>query len=155
MTRSDRQDPETTSRPERTHGEPRQTRSIRFSDSEWTLIETAAARHRLAAAELVRSGALALAEARLCEHPPGSLSPGHVALIEATYRAVHLLVTLATRKLRYQEIDDLVGAAHSAMIEAIGGPDRTVPGEAPSAGRQQPNDEAQRVPDGAPGYRRP
>ena len=119
MTGNAQQDPGTRKRIEPNRGAPRHSRSIRFSASEWTLIVQAAARRGLTAPELVRSGARALAEDRLFEHPPASLSPGHIALIEATYRAVHLLATLATRKMRYQEIDDLVGAAHNAMIEAI------------------------------------
>lgn len=152
MTRSDPQDPETRSRPERTHGEPRQTRSIRFSASEWTLIEQAAARQGLSAPEIVRASARALAEEKPSEQSPAALSPGHVALIEATWRAVHLLASLATRHMRYEDIDDFVGAAHNAMIETMNkGPDRTHPGEAPSAGRRQRNDKAGRVRGVVPG----
>lgn len=51
--------------------------------------------------------------------PPASLSPGHIALFEAAWRAVHMLATIATRQMRYQEIDELVGAAHNAMRETM------------------------------------
>lgn len=148
LTGSDRQEPVARNQLERNRGEPRQPRTIRFSDSEWSLIEQAAARHRLTAAEIVRSSALAFAEDRLFESPAASLSPGHIALVEATWRAVYLLATLATAKMRYEEIDDLVGAAHNAMIETMNkGPDRSAPGEeSSSAGRRKRNGETGPVP---------
>lgn len=148
MTRSDRQDPETTSRPERTRGETRQTRSVRFSDSEWNLIEYAAARYGLPAAELVRSGALAFAENRLSAHSPASLPPGHAALIEATYCAVHLLSALAIGQMRHEVIDRLADAAHKAMLETMeqepvrAAADRS----AASSARRQRDDKARQVP---------
>ena len=62
--------------------------------------------------ELVRSGARAFAEDRLGEHPPATLSPGHIALIKATYRAAHMLTMPNTEQLSQREFDELVGAAH-------------------------------------------
>ena len=149
LTRSDEQVPATRCPPGRTHGGPRRPRTVRFSDAEWTLIEQAAGRHGVTAAEFVRSGALALAGERLSRHPAAALSTGHLALVETTWRAVHLLTTLATRHLPCREIDDLVGAAHHAMLETMqNGPDRTVPGQAPSG-----HDKAGRARNAAPGYR--
>lgn len=119
------------------------------------MIEQVAVEHGITPAELVRVRTLALAERRLLDPPAASLSPGHIALIETTWRAVHLLATLATRNMPYQEIDKLVSAAHNAMRETMNSdPDRAVPGKAPTADRQQRHDEARPVPDGSPGYRR-
>lgn len=153
MTRSDRQDPETRSRPERTHGETRQTRSVRFSDSEWNLIEYAAARYGLPATELVRSGALAFVENRLSAHPPASLSPGHAALIEATYCAVHLLSALAIGQMRHEVIDRLADAAHKAMLETMEQePVRAAPDRSPSPARRKRDDKTRQVPGRSPKF---
>ncbi len=123
MTRNDRKDPETRNRSGTNLDNARRPHSIRFSDSEWSLIEQAAAQHGLTAGELVRSGALAAAEDRLGEPPPATLSPGHLALIEATYRAVYVLATLNREQLldagRENELDDVVAAAHDAMAETM------------------------------------
>lgn len=136
--RDDRPEAATGNHPDRNRGARRHPRTIRFSHSEWALVEQAAARLGLTPAELIRSCARAIAEQRLPEQAPASLSPGHLALIEATYRATHLLATLATRNLHYQEIDDLVAAAHNAMLEASGDrPDRTVRDQAPAVRRRQ------------------
>jgi len=154
--RDGRPDPATGNRADRNHAARRRRRSIGFADPEWTLIEQAAARKGLTAPELIRLGAVALAEERLFEHPPVppageplsepppvALSPGHIALIEATWRAVDLLATLATRQMTYHEIDTLLGAARNAMIEAMNkGPDRMPPEEAPAASRQKPGGKA-------------
>ena len=61
-------------------------------------------------------GALALAGDRLGEHPPATLSPGHIALIELTYRAAHTLTTLNTEQLREGDYDELLGAARETMV---------------------------------------
>ena len=152
MTRNDRQNPRAGSRLERNRGEPRLSHSIRFSDSEWSLIEQAADRQGLAAGELVRSSVLALVEDRL-DNPPASLSSGHVALIEATYCAVHMLSALATGQMRYQVIDRLADAAHNAMLETMKQePVRAVPDRSPSPTRQQRDDEARHVPGRSPRF---
>ncbi len=101
----------------------RRPRSIRFADSEWSLIERVAARHGISAGELIRSGALAAAEGRLGEPPPATVSPGHLALIETTWRMVYVLATLNRDRMldagRGEELDDLVAAARRTMIEAM------------------------------------
>ena len=48
-----------------------------------------------------------------------SFSPGHVALIEATYRAVHLLATMATQPMPYEEVDAMLGAAHPGLLATL------------------------------------
>ena len=93
MPRNDQKDREASNESSDDPDTARRPHSIRFSDSEWSMVEWAAARHGLSAGELVRSGALAGAEDRLGESLPATLSPGHIALIEATYRAVYMLAT--------------------------------------------------------------
>ncbi|MDE0497223.1 MAG: hypothetical protein OXH86_07705 [Acidimicrobiaceae bacterium] len=133
MTHHDQRNPQTGNHPDQHRGERRHPHSIRFSNSEWAMIEQVAVEHGITPAELVRVRTLALAEKRLLEPPADPLSPGHIALIEATWRAVHLLATLATRQMRYEDIDDLVGESHNAMRQTMtDDPDRADPGEAPS-----------------------
>ena len=123
MSRNEQKDPGTRNRSGENRSVARRPHSIRFSDSEWRLIEQAATRHGQSAGELVRSGALAIAEDRLGESPPATLSPGHLALIEATYRAVYVLATLNREQLldaeREKELDDIVAAAHEVMAETM------------------------------------
>ncbi len=85
MPGSDRKRSGTGSEPDRKRGDARKPRSIRFADSEWSLVERAAARQGIPAGEFARSGALAAAEDRLGEPPPATLSAGHAALIEEIY----------------------------------------------------------------------
>ncbi|MCY3732020.1 MAG: hypothetical protein OXF98_11820 [Rhodospirillaceae bacterium] len=123
MPRNDRKSLETANTSSESRTGARRPHSIRFADSEWQLIEQAAARHGLSPGELVRSGALAAAEDRLGELPPATLSPGHIALIEATYRAAYVLATLNRERLldagREKDLDELVAAAHNAMAETM------------------------------------
>ena len=150
-TRNDRQDDRTTNRPKRYSGARRYPHSIRFSDSEWAAIEQAAAGKGLSVSEFIRASLRALAGDQFFEPSPAALSPGHLALIEDTWRAVHLLATLATRQVSYRDIDDLIDAARNAMTETMNhGPDSTVPGEPPSASRAQRNVRAGPRPDAGP-----
>ena len=147
MTRSERQDPETRSRPERRHGIPRPLRSVPFSDTEWNLIEYAAARCGLPAEEIARSGALAFAENRLAAHSTAALSPGHVSLIEATYCAVHQLSALATREMRVLVLENLAEAARNTMLETMKQePVRAVLDRSPSSAGPKRDDETRHVP---------
>jgi len=101
----------------------RHSHSIRFSDSEWRLVEQAASRHGIPAGEFARSGALAAAEGQSSVSPEIRLSTGHAALIEAIYRAVYLLATVSRDKLveagREEEIDVIVAQARNAMAQVI------------------------------------
>lgn len=123
MARNDRRSPGTGSKAVESPSDARWPRSVRFSDSEWGLIERAAARQGIPAGELVRSGAVAAAEDRLGEPPPQTLSKGHAALIEAIYRSVYVMATLKREELldakRDQEVDDLVAAARRTMAETM------------------------------------
>lgn len=105
-------------------GDFRRSRTIRFSDSEWQLVEDAALRQGIPASQLVRTASLAAAEERL-DRPAGTaLSPGHVALIEDIYRGVYLLTTLRGQELlseeRKEELDEIVKDGRLAMAEALG-----------------------------------
>ncbi len=119
MPRRDRRKPATGGEPDEHRSDARKPRSVRFSHSEWKLIERAAARHGVPAGELVRSGALAAAEDRLGEPPPATLSAGHAALIEEIYRFAYVMATLRRNELldarRDDELDDLVEQAREAM----------------------------------------
>lgn len=140
MNRTHRPDPSTTGAPGRNPGEKRRAHSIRFTEAEWTGIEQAAARHGLTPSEVVRARALGFPDKPFHANMPASFSPGHVALVEATYRAVHLLATMATQPMPYEEVDALLGAAHHALLATLDEePAGAVPGESLSAGpRQRP-----------------
>jgi len=104
-------------------GDFRRSRTIRFSDSEWQLVEDAALRHGIPASQLVRAATLAAAEERL-DRPAGTaLSPGHVALIEDIYRGVYLLTTLRGQELirekRKKQLDSIVKDGRLAMKETM------------------------------------
>ncbi|MDE0030321.1 MAG: hypothetical protein OXU42_13080 [Deltaproteobacteria bacterium] len=123
MAQNDRKNSETGSKAAGKRSDVRRPHSIRFSDSEWRLIENAATRHGIPVGELVRSGALAIAEDRLGEALPATLSFGHLALIEATWRMAYVLATLARERMldagREKELDDLVAAARNVMKETM------------------------------------
>lgn len=123
MPRSDRKEPATGENPATTGGAARRHRSIRFSDSEWDLIQRAAARHGIPVAELVRSGAVAAAEDRLDEPPAATLSKGHAALVEEIYRLVYVMATLERDRLledsRGGKLDTLVAAARRSMAQTM------------------------------------
>ena len=120
MARNDRKSPGSGSKTAENRSDTRQPRSIRFSDSEWTLIEGPPRGKTFRPAS---SGAVAAAEDRLGESPPATLSAGHAALIEAIYRSVYVMVTLKRQELlddeRGEELDDLVAAAHRTMTETM------------------------------------
>ena len=107
----------------RNRGDARRPHSVRFSDAEWNLIERASARHGIPAGELVRAGATALAEDRLGEAPPATVSPGHLALIETMWRMVYVLATLNREQLldggRGEDLDELVDEAREVMKETM------------------------------------
>jgi len=123
MAKNDRNTPTSGRKHDPHRSDARQTHSIRFSDSEWDLIARAAARHGIPVGELVRSGAVAIAEERLGEPPPATLSKGHAALIEAIYRFVYVMATLDREELlngeRNEDLEDLVAAARRTMIETM------------------------------------
>ena len=123
MSRSDRISSGTGTKSSRKSGDARRPRSIRFADSEWNVIEQAALRHGIPAGELIRKAALALAEDRLGASPPATLTSGHLALIEATYRASFVRSVLDKEQLLEtrpeKDVDGLVDAARLAMEETM------------------------------------
>lgn len=123
MPRSDRKKSGTGNKPSPNRSDARRPRSVRFADSEWNVIEQAALRHGIPAGELVRAGALALAEDRLGESPPATLTPGHLALIEVMYRYVFIIATLNRQQLldagRAEEVGALVDAARKTMAQVM------------------------------------
>ena len=123
MARKDRKSRAKSNQSDARAGDPRRARSIRFSDSEWQLVEDAALRHGIPASQLVRAATLAAAEERL-DRPAGTaLSPGHVALIEDIYRGVYLLTTLRGQELirekRKKQLDSIVKDGRLAMKETM------------------------------------
>lgn len=100
------------------------SRTIRFFDSEWQLVEDAALRQGIPASQFVRAATLAAAEDRLDRSAGTALSPGHVALIEDIYRGVYLLTTLRGEELRRakreKELDSILEDGRMAMAEALG-----------------------------------
>ncbi len=138
MIRNRRPDPATTRSPGRNPGEKRRAHSIRFTEVEWTGIEQAAARHGLTPSEIVRARAPGLPDKPFHADMPASFSPGHVALIVAAYRAVHLLATMATQPMPYEEVDTLLGAAHHALLATLDEePIGAVPSESLSVEQRQ------------------
>ena len=123
MSRNDRKSSGTRNKPSPNRSDARRPRSIRFADSEWNLIEQAALRHGIPAGELVRAGALALAEDRLGESPPATLTSGHLALIEATYRSVYMMSTLKREELldagHQDDVEALVDASRKTMAQTL------------------------------------
>ena len=105
-------------------GDFRRSRTIRFSDSEWQLVEDAALRQGIPASQLVRAATLAAAEERLDRPAEAAVPPGYLALIEDIYRGVYLLTTLRGQELlrakREKELDEIVKDGRLAMAEALG-----------------------------------
>ena len=105
-------------------GDFRRSRTIRFSDSEWQLVEDAALRQGIPASQLVRAATLAAAEERLDRPAEAAVPPGYLALIEDIYRGVYLLTTLRGQELihakRKEELDEIVDDGRKAMAEALG-----------------------------------
>ena len=123
MARNDRKSPGAGKKTGVNRADARRSRSIRFADSEWKLIEKAAARQGIPAGEFARSGALAAAEERIGEPQPAVLSPGHLALIESTWRMAWVLATLNREQLldadRKDDLDELVTEAREVMRETM------------------------------------
>jgi len=105
-------------------GDPRRSRTIRFSDSEWQLVEDAALRQGIPASQLVRAVTLAAAEERLDRPAGAAITPGHLALIEDIFRGVYLLTTIRKEELlgekRNKQLDSILRDGRLAMADALG-----------------------------------
>ena len=103
--------PETGPEMEEKGGESRRARSIRFSDSEWEAVETAATERGMNAAEFARHVALGVASGRYAADR-NAFPLQYADLIERIFRSTHILVTLKREELiregRGAELDELV-----------------------------------------------
>ena len=120
MTKTDRIEPESGDAPTANPGAARRTRGIRFSDSEWQEVKTAAELHDVPAAEFVRTKILDIARGR-ADAAPGSLTP----LIERTFRYTFVLATHKldelTREGRGEEMEKLAREARAIQDRLQGG----------------------------------
>ena len=102
------------------YAETRTSRSIRFSDAEWKIVEEAASKSDVSPGEFVRDAALAIAEGDVGTDQ-GALPPGLVSLMESTYRGVFLLTTLKRdemfRQGRHEELDRMLEDARKSQSE--------------------------------------
>ena len=103
--------PESGPEPEEKGGETRRARSIRFSDTEWQAVATAAEARGMNAAEFARHAALGVASGRYGAEQ-GVLPPQFSEMIERIFRSTHILVTLKRDEMigegRGKELDELV-----------------------------------------------
>ena len=100
----------------------RKTRTIRFSESEWEEVRTAALAHGLPAAEFVRKRILALVRAPETAGAP-AISPPLAPLIERIFRYTWFLATERRDAMLHEgreaELERLVGEAR-AFQESLG-----------------------------------
>lgn len=101
----------------------RTPKTIRFSDPEWRLVENAAIKRGIPVAEYVRTVALDAAEGKFASSD-AVLAPGHIELLERTYRSVYILSTLKRDEMvcegRGSEMDTLVKAARESQKSLLG-----------------------------------
>ena len=98
--------------------ERRVPRSIRFSDSEWKLIERVAKERGMAAAELVRHVSVGIATGKFTEDSSGEFPtslPKIFQQVERIYNGVYMLATLKRdemlREGRQDELDRVINDA--------------------------------------------
>jgi len=101
--------------------ERRVPRSIRFSDSEWKLIEEEARERGMAASELVRHVSVGFVTGKFTTAPSGnfqSVFPIMADQIERIYNGVYLIATLKRdemlREGRQDELDKIVERAQKS-----------------------------------------
>ena len=96
----------------------RTPRTIRFSCSEWQVVEDAACQRDMSPSEYVRRAALDSLQSQSALDRV-SFSPALVELVKVTYRAAYILSTLKRdemiREGRTQEMDEVVRAAREAQ----------------------------------------
>ena len=122
MSESERTGAETGATPDEKQTDTRTPRAIRFSDSEWDEVKTAAAEHKIPAAEFVRDAALDLARNRNVVDP-AAMPPEIVALIERIYRSTYIVVTLKRdemlREGRGAELDEMIKLARETQATIL------------------------------------
>ena len=103
---------------------PRRSRTIRFSDSEWKQVETAAKKRAMTSAEFIRGAAISLS-GRDPAPDYAQLTPEIVALIESTYRYAFIVATLKRDELvrdgRGQEVENVINLARNAHTRILAG----------------------------------
>ena len=101
-------------KPDHKRGDARRSRTIRFSDREWELVENAAAERGIPAAEYVRTAALDAAEGRIV-----ALSAEIVETIRRIYRHTYIVSTLKRdemiREGRDDEMETAMGSARESQ----------------------------------------
>ena len=114
VTETDHGKPQSTGTPSPGRSGPRRTRGLRFSDSEWEEIRTAAEGDGLTVSEFVRDRLLAIARGNATAGSTESLA-SLAPLIERTFRYTWFLATRKRDEMiqegRREEIDSLVKEA--------------------------------------------
>ena len=122
MSENQRTDAETGVTPDEKQTDTRTPRAIRFSDSEWDEVKTAAAENKIPAAEFVRGAALDLARNRNVADS-AAMPPGIVALIERIYRSTYIVATLKRdemlREGREDELDEMIKLARETQATIL------------------------------------
>ena len=122
MSENERTDAETGATPDEKQTDTRTPRAIRFSDSEWDEVKTAAAEHKIPAAEFVRDAALDLARNKNIADS-AAMPPGIVALIERIYRSTYIVATLKRdempREGRGDELDEMIKLARETQATIL------------------------------------
>ena len=100
----------------------RTPRAIRFSESEWNRIKTAATQRGISISGFVRDAALQRAAER-AEEESASFSPRIEELIEHTFRYAFILTSIRRDELigegRQKMVDDVVERARAAQAELL------------------------------------
>lgn len=121
--------PETVDAPADRAGDPRKTRGIRFSESEWEEVKAAAQRHDVPAAEFVRETILEIARGRVSLGGGADLAT-LAPLIERTFRYTWMLATHRRDELieagRGEEVEKLVEAARELQESLQAGRKRSL-----------------------------
>ena len=97
--------------PDEKPADPRKSRTVRFTDSEWDEVKSAAEAHDLPAAEFVRERMLAIARNPSADAIPTDLVP----LIKRTFRYAYMIATKMhddmAREGRGEEMEKLIADA--------------------------------------------
>ena len=132
MSEDARNSSESGAQPEEKRGDARTPKTIRFSGPEWELVESAAIRRGMPAAEYVRMAALDAAEGKTAaldlarnknNADSAAMPPGIVALIERIYRSTYIVATLKRdemlREGRGDELDAMIKAARESQATIL------------------------------------
>ena len=105
------------------NSDKRKPRSIRFSETEWRLVEQAADDIGVLPATFARNAALSVAAERKTM-ASGTLSPGIVELIKRTYLSTYVVSTLKRDEMvhegRREELDRTIQAARKTQAFILG-----------------------------------